>query len=152
MKISHSDISSCTFLCHARLRAALVGAALCLALVNSPLAADQWIACDGTLVSKKGSEAPTTTQVTDVYSIDDAAKALFKYSDTRQRLDMISLKSFDAKSILWQNDGEGFGSQAAQWQGRIDRNKMSLSLVRRDGDETLTWTQACKPTDPRPLK
>ena len=132
-----------------RVRALAFGAAL--AMVCAPaFAAETWIACEGTVVTKKGKEAGTSAAASDIYAYNDDVKALYKYAPNRKSLDLVATTTYDAKQILWQNPGRGVGSQSVQWEGKIDRGKMALSLVRQDGDEVMTWTQQCKPTSAQP--
>ncbi len=130
---------------------ALLGLVLACASVPA-FAADTWLACDGNLVTKKGSAAATTVPISEFYAFNDDVKTLYKYAPKRQSLDMISTKSYDAKAITWVNVARGVGAEMANWEGRLDRVKMSLTIKREDGDEVMTWTQACKPASAQPLK
>lgn len=134
---------------HSKMRALLLGAAL--ATMSAPaFAAETWIACEGTVVTKKGKDAGTSAAASDIYAFNDEAKVLYKYAPKRKSLDLVSTTAFDAKQIVWMNVGKGIGSQTAHWEGKIDRAKMALSLVREDGDEVMTWSQQCKPTSAQP--
>ncbi len=134
---------------HSILRALALGMAL--AAVGAPaLAAETWIACDGTVATKKGAGAPTSAAAKDIYAYNDDVRALYKYSATRKSLDLISTTTFDPKKITWVNVGKGIGSQTAHWEGSIDRASMALKIVREDGDEVMTWSQTCKPTTAQP--
>ncbi len=130
---------------------ALMGLGLTCASVPA-LAADSWIACDGAVVTKIGSAAPTSAPVSDFYAYDDDIKALYKYHPKRQSLDLISIKTYDAKAIVWTNVAKGMGAEMAQWEGRLDRAKMALKIVYEDTNEVMTWTQTCKPASAQPLK
>ena len=135
---------------NAKMRALLLGAAV--ATMSAPaFAAETWLACEGTVVTKKGKEAGTSVAARDIYAYNDDAKVLYKYAPARKSLDLVSTTTYDAKQIVWMNVGKGIGSQTAHWEGKIDRGKMALSIVREDGDEVMTWTQACKPTSAQPM-
>ncbi|MSO72718.1 MAG: hypothetical protein EXQ84_03805 [Rhodospirillaceae bacterium] len=103
-------------------------------------------------MTKIGSAAPTSAPVSDFYAFNDDLKNLYKYSPKRQSLDLISLKTYDAKAIVWINVAKGVGAEMAQWEGRLDRAKMALKIVYEDTIEVLTWTQTCKPASAQPLK
>jgi hypothetical protein len=137
------------FLNHSKLRASIFGVAL--ACIAAPaMAAETWIACEGTVSTKVGKAAATTEPANDIYAYNAEAKTLYKYAPARKRLDLISTNRFDDKTIGWVNAGKGIGSQTTSWEGSIDRAKMSLKLVRESGDEVMTWTQSCKPTTEQP--
>ena len=134
---------------YSKLRALMLGVAL--AAVAAPaMAAETWLACDGTVATKKGAAAPTSAAANDIYAYNDDVRALYKYSASRKSLDLISTTTFDAKKIVWMNVGKGIGSQTAHWEGSIDRATMALKIVREDGDEVMTWSQTCKPTSAQP--
>jgi len=134
---------------YSKLRASVFGVALaCIA--GPALAAETWIACEGTVSTKVGKAAATSAPANDIYAYNTEAKTLYKYAPTRKSLDLISTNKFDDKSIGWINPGKGIGSQTTSWEGTIDRAKMSLKMVRESGDEVMTWTQSCKPTTAQP--
>jgi hypothetical protein len=130
---------------HSKLRVLALGAAIATFSVPA-LAAESWIACDGNVVTKTGSAAETSAAASDIYALNDEAKALYRWSPERKSLDMISTTTYDAKSVGWVNVGKGVGSQTASWEGHIDRAKMSVKITREDGDEVMTWSLQCKPT------
>ena len=134
---------------HSKPRALVLGAVL-VATSAPALAAETWLACDGTVATKKGAAAPTSDAANDVYAYNNEARALYKYSAMRKSLDLISTTTFDPKKIVWVNVGKGIGSQSARWEGSIDRASMALKIVREDGDEVMTWSQTCKPTSALP--
>jgi hypothetical protein len=122
-------------------------------LASPALAAERWVACEGTVattVTKDGKTETTNAPATDVYAYNDASKALFKYSDKRNTLDPVFVTGFDDKAIKWANAGaSSAGSSAASWEGSIDRATLALKLTRTERGEIMTWTQQCKATSPK---
>ncbi len=124
-----------------------------LTCVSVPaFAADTWIACEGTVATKMGSATATTEPANDFYAYNDDINALYKYSPKRQSLDMISVSGYDAKAITWKTVPRGVGAELLNWEGSLDRGKMSLNIVREEGEEVMTWTQQCKPASAQTLK
>jgi hypothetical protein len=114
------------------------------------MAADVWLSCEGSVVTAKGKDS-TKAAATDIYAYNDDVRALYRYSMTNKRLNIIPTSSYDAKAIVWGNPTKNLAAQEEQWQGSIDRAKMSLKQVRQQGDEIMTWDQVCKPTSAQPL-
>ena len=132
-------------------RVCLMGFALATASAQA-FAADVWIACDGNVMTKKGSAAATTAAISDFYAFNDDVKMLYKYSPTRKTLDTIPTSVYDPKTIGWKSLAKAAGMQGVQWDGTFDRGKMSLDMTRVDGDETMVWKQSCKPSSAQPLQ
>ena len=139
------DFSKCTLA-----GLALMGTA---SMATPVLAAESWIACDGTVATsttKDGKTETTSAAAHDIYAFNDASKALMKYSEPRKSLDPVFVTGFDDKAITWANAGAvSAGSSAATWEGRIDRATLGLKLTRKERDEVMTWTQQCKATSPK---
>ena len=108
-------------------------------------AAQTWIDCTGQMVTTKAGKADAPVQVHDIYQIDDQAKGLFKYSETRKSADPEPVTQFDDKTIVWAEKPD-LGALDASWQGKIDRAAMSLTQEFSQGPEKTTWTEQCKPT------
>lgn len=126
---------------------------LCLGLAfaaGPAMAADVWISCEGSIVTTKGKDSTKAT-ATDVYAYNDDVRALYRYSAQRKQLYIVPTSSYDPKAIAWGNPTKNLAAQEEQWQGSIDRAKMSLKQVRQQGDEVMTWEQVCKPTSAQPL-
>ena len=119
-----------------------------LSILPRAFAADNWIQCDGNVVTIGGAGGKEETKpVHDVFVIDDAAQQLFRYSDSRKALDLVFVTGYSPKQITWGSPaGASYGD--ARWEGRLDRATQALSLVRRQQGETMTWTETCKPTQP----
>lgn len=129
---------------------ALMGAA---AMATPVLAAESWIACDGTVATsatKDGKTETTSVEAHDIYAYNDASKVLMKYSVPRKSLDPVFVTGFDDKAITWANAGAvSAGSSAATWEGRIGRATLGLKLTCKERDEVMTWAQQCKSTSPK---
>lgn len=127
---------------------------LCVAgigLSASPvLAAESWLACEGTVdtaTTKDGKTENTSAKASDIYAYNDASKALMKYSEKSKNLSPVFVTGYDDKAIAWANaGGANAGSGAATWEGKIDRASMALNMTRKEKGEVMTWTQQCKPT------
>ncbi len=107
-------------------------------------AAENWIACDGTVVTKDG-KATSSAPSQDVYAYDDTAKAFFKYSKERKTLFPIPTAEYSDKAITWSADN----ASSLRWQGRIARPAMTLEMTRYERGQIMTWKQQCKPTSPQ---
>lgn len=127
---------------------------LCIAglgLAATPaLAAESWLACEGTVATattKDGKTDTTSAEAKDIYAYNDASKALMKYSEKNKNLSPVFVTGYDDKAISWANaGGANAGSGAATWEGRIDRASLALKMTRKEKDEVMTWSQQCKPT------
>jgi len=120
--------------------AALLGGVLALAAPAS--AAETWLLCEGTVTGGEGGPAP----VKETYAYNDDTKFLYKYSEKRKSLDPVLVRVYDAKQITWASTSTG--SNTASWEGKLDRTTMAITQSRKDGTESLTWAQTCKPTKP----
>jgi hypothetical protein len=122
--------------------------------VQAAQAADNWLACEGTVATsttKDGKTETASASANDVYVFNDGNKMLFKYADVRKALDPVFVTKFDDKTIAWANaGGASAGTTAATWQGSLDRASMALKMTRTERDEVMTWTQQCKSTAPKP--
>lgn len=114
------------------------------------IAADVWLSCEGAVITAKGKDS-TKAAATDIYAYNDDARALYRYSTARKQLYIVPTSSYDAKAIAWGNPTKNLAAQEEQWQGSIDRAKMSLKQVRQQGYEIMTWEQSCKTTSAQPL-
>lgn len=130
------------------LRAALIGVVLA-GVSTSAWAADTWLACDGSVVTKqlKGGESTAQT-VSDVYVYNDELKKLYKYVPSMQALALLGITAYGDKQIAWSGAEQGTGT----WQGTIDRPALSLKQTRDSVEDVMTWTEQCKPTSAQPLK
>lgn len=121
-------------------------AALALASAAPAMAADAWIACNGTMTSTPDKTAGETQPSQRVLVYDDAARQLYQYSEKRQTLDVMPTKSYDAGKITWAADLTHTGGM--RWEGSLDRVKMMVSIKREDNDGVMLWNEQCKPTLP----
>jgi hypothetical protein len=126
--------------------------AVVLGIAGAPpaIAAENWLACDGNVVTstiKDGKSETTTAAASDFYVYDDARKALYHYSQRRKSLAPVAMIGYDEQAIRW---GSPIGLSEG-WEGQIDRSSMTLKMVRTEGPEVMTWSQQCKPTSPQSL-
>ena len=114
------------------------------------VAAETWIACEGTVVTTgndaDGKPVNETKPSKQTLAYDDAGQRLFRYSETRKTLDPVFVKSYATDKIVWGSATQG--SSAASWEGALDRSNMSVSVVRKERGQVMTWTEQCKPTKP----
>ena len=109
--------------------------------------APQWLECSGeqAITSASGT---TKQAVTDVYVYDPDAQNLFKYSDAQKRLSYLGAKAVAPQTLQW--SGSGGNIERSEWEGKFDRNAMSLKLSYKSGPETRVWSETCKATEPKP--
>lgn len=140
-----SQLTLTSFFCAALFGVAGIGLA-----APPVLAAESWLACDGTVATattKDGKTDTTSAAAKDIYAYNDASKALMKYSEKNKSLSPVFVTGFDDKAISWANaGGANAGSGAATWEGRIDRASLALKMTRTEKGEVMTWDQQCKPT------
>jgi hypothetical protein len=120
----------------------LIGA-LSVGLTMPALAAETWIQCDGTVVTKNKKEEKSAP-ATDWYVYDDANQTFYKYSPQRKTLDPYVSVNYSPKQITWGTPNTV--GQQLTFEGKLDRGPMALSISRREYDETMTWKQTCKPS------
>lgn len=119
-----------------------------LMVAGTASAAESWLQCDGTVVVTGGQgQTGARTPAKDIYATNDETRHLFKYSDARKTLDLVFVNEYGPKAITWSRPaGSTYG--AVQWDGALDRNAMTLTLVRKERGEVTTWTETCKPIPP----
>jgi hypothetical protein len=108
-------------------------------------AASGWIDCTGQMVTTKAGKAGDPAQTHEIYQIDDAAKALYKYSETRKTADPEPVTGFDDKTIAWAEKPD-LGALDSSWHGQLDRASLALTQEYKEGPETTNWTEQCKAT------
>lgn len=108
----------------------------------------QWLECTGDLTVTPAGAAATKEPAKDIYVYDPDARNLFKYSETQKRLAYLGAKAMSDQDIRW--SGSNTGLESSRWEGRLDRSAMSLNLSYTSDKESRVWSEACKPTDPRP--
>ena len=106
-------------------------------------AASGWIDCTGQMVTTKAGKAGDPAATHEIYQIDDAAKALYKYSETRKTADPEPVTSFDDKIIAWAEKPD-LGALDSSWHGQLDRASLALTQEYKEGAETTNWTEQCK--------
>ena len=128
----------------------LVGTVLA-AWAPGAMAADQWLACDGTKTTTgKNSDGETlndSTPVSDIYAFNDELQGLYFYSKDKKTLSPVKVTSYAPDEIKWNGDGV-FG---ARWDGTLDRSNMSLNIVRTEKGKRSEWRTQCKATGAQPL-
>jgi hypothetical protein len=113
-------------------------------------AAETWMSCEGSVVTTgtgpDGKPLNDTQPSKQVLAYDDGAQRLFRYSETSKKLSPMPVKSYGPDAITWAGSisASGFPS----WEGKLDRAKMSVSVVRTENGNVMTWTEQCKPTQP----
>ena len=123
--------------------------AAALAGVSAPaLAAEVWISCDGSVVTKPVKGEATTTTASDVYVYNDDTKLVYRYLPN-QTLSIMPITGYSDKQFTWANNSQ---SGEVSWNGTIDRAALTLKQTRDDDGEIMTWTQQCKPASAQPVK
>ena len=134
------------------LRLSFCGLTGLLALAAGPaFAAMTWLDCTGQAVTTTaGKPDQQTSPAHDVYAIDDAAKAFYKYAEARKALDVEPVTAFDDAAIKWAEKPD-LGALDTAWEGVLDRKSLALKLDYRKLPETTSWTEQCRATDPLPI-
>ena len=144
-------LSAREFLGRREFRAVLLPALLVGFGLPATALADSWIDCTGQMVTtKEGKPDQKTEDAHDIYVLDDAAKSLQKYSQTRKLIDPEPVTLYTMDEVKWVKK-PSLGVLDPNWDGRLDRKTMALKLDYHVGPETTTWTETCKPTDPQPI-
>ncbi len=135
----------------ATVKTAVLTATLLAAWVPGALAADQWLACEGTKVTTgqndDGETLNETQPIADIYAYNDDLQGLYFYSQDRQTLSPVAVETYTPAEITW--DGEGVWG--ARWDGVLNRDEMSLNIVRTEKEMRSEWTAQCTPTDAQPI-
>jgi hypothetical protein len=108
-------------------------------------AAATWIDCTGQMVTTKAGKADAPVATHEIYQIDDAAKALYKYSEARKSADPEPVTTFDDKAVAWAEKPD-LGALDSSWEGHLDRASLALTQDYHQGPEVTNWTEQCKAT------
>ena len=130
---------------------AVLAGTLMIAGAGNALAADQWLACEGTVATtgtnQDGEALNESKSFSDIYVYNDDLQGLYLYSKDKKMLSPMHVATYGASDITW----SGEGSFGARWDGTLDRSGMSVNIVRTEKDERAEWNGQCKATSAQPL-
>lgn len=130
---------------------AILTGTMLVAWAPGAMAADQWLACEGTKTTtgktEEGEDFNESAPVSDIYAINDDLQSLYLYSEDKKRLSPVHVTSYTPGEVKW----DGHGSFGARWSGTLDRSNMSLNIVRTEKDRRSEWNTQCKASDAQPL-
>ena len=123
-----------------------------LAAAASPASAawnPNWIACDGQTVTTgtlDGKPINETKPGHHVFGYDDASKNIYLYSDARKSADPEPVTSYSDSEIKWGSHRMMGQSTGADWDARLDRKTMDLTLNYQEAGTQILWNEKCVPT------